>query len=322
MILLDLRRLSIMFSAFIFAVLCFGSSFTAFAEDQQYSLTVKFVTEEFGAIPDCQFELYYALSPDGTLFGDFADLKVEVGDLSSSENVSALESTLAAYVDTGFTEDIDEVGTNALGEAKFEDLDAGIYLVVGSSAKVNGILYTPKPALIRIPGHDMQGELVKDVVATVKYDRLVLPPEPVSRTVTKVWDDNNFSDRPTSVTVQLLKDGEKYDEQALSADNNWTYTWNELDPTAEWSVIETNIPNGYKVTISIYDNNFTVVNKGNTIVTPSPQGTGNGGEGNDRPTLPQTGQLWWPVPILLASGCVLLLIGIISRRLSDDNVSD
>ena len=337
-----LRRISILISVMLTAFFCFGSGFTAFAEEDTYSLTVDFITKEAGAIPDCQFELYYALSPNGTLFGDFADLKVEVGDLTSSENVSTLASTLAAYVDTGFTEDIDEVGTNALGEAKFEDLDAGIYLVVGSSAEVNGILYTPKPALIRISGHDMDGELVKDVVAAVKYDRLELPPKPISRTVTKVWDDGDSSDRPKSVTVQLLKDGEKYDEQVLSDANKWSYTWEELDPASEWSVIEVDVPDGYTVSVSLEDTEFIITNKGDEVVPPPddtstsddnsnndnslpptpPSGTGNGGGNNDTPKLPQTGQLWWPVPILLASGCVLLLIGIISWRLSDDNVAN
>ncbi len=330
---LVLRRISILISAILTAFFCFGSGFTAFADEQNYSLTAEFITDEAGAIEGSQFELYYALEPDGTLFGDFAELPVEVGDLTSSENVNTLASTLASYVETGFTENIDEVGSNALGEAKFEDLDAGIYLVVGSSVAVGGILYTPKPALIRIPGHDMEGALVKDVVAKVKYDRLELPPEPVSRTVKKVWDDGDSADRPESVTVQLLKDGKKYDEQVLSDANKWSYTWEELDPAADWSVVEVNVPEGYTVSVSLEDTEFTITNKSdnstsgdnsNTDKPLPPSDTGNGGghTDNNTPFLPQTGQLWWPVPILLASGCVLLLIGIISCRLSDDNVAD
>ena len=31
-------------------------------------------------------------------------------------------------------------------------------------------------------------------------------------------------------------------------------------------------------------------------------------------TLPQTGQLWWPVPLLAASGMMLLLLGLIWNR--------
>ena len=30
--------------------------------------------------------------------------------------------------------------------------------------------------------------------------------------------------------------------------------------------------------------------------------------------LPQTGQLWWPVPILAIAGLILLLVGLIRRR--------
>lgn len=30
--------------------------------------------------------------------------------------------------------------------------------------------------------------------------------------------------------------------------------------------------------------------------------------------LPQTGQLWWPVPVLLFLGCALVLLGLFRRR--------
>ncbi len=50
-------------------------------------------------------------------------------------------------------------------------------------------------------------------------------------TVTKAWDDANDQDgiRPASIQVQLAADGTAYgDPVALSADNNWTYTWTKL----------------------------------------------------------------------------------------------
>ena len=34
--------------------------------------------------------------------------------------------------------------------------------------------------------------------------------------------------------------------------------------------------------------------------------------------LPQTGQLWWPVPALLCAGLVLILAGVIRRRGTGD----
>jgi len=36
--------------------------------------------------------------------------------------------------------------------------------------------------------------------------------------------------------------------------------------------------------------------------------------GTGTPTLPQTGQLWWPVPLLLAGGLALIAAGLIRRR--------
>ena len=34
------------------------------------------------------------------------------------------------------------------------------------------------------------------------------------------------------------------------------------------------------------------------------------------PGLPQTGQLWWPVPLLAAAGLVCLILGVLSRKRS------
>lgn len=49
-------------------------------------------------------------------------------------------------------------------------------------------------------------------------------------TVQKVWDDNDdvAGIRPDSVTVSLYENGVKIDEQALSDENEWTYTWSYL----------------------------------------------------------------------------------------------
>ena len=43
----------------------------------------------------------------------------------------------------------------------------------------------------------------------------------------------------------------------------------------------------------------------------NPGKPGNGVPGNK---LPQTGQLWWPVPVLIAAGFLLIIFGLIRRR--------
>ena len=78
-------------------------------------------------------------------------------------------------------------------------------------------------------------------------------------TVHKVWDDNGYANRPYSVTVHLLRDGEKREEIVLNADNQWTYTWDELDDRYSWSV-EEDVPVGYEATYKTEDTTVFITN--------------------------------------------------------------
>ena len=83
-------------------------------------------------------------------------------------------------------------------------------------------------------------------------------------TVNKNWNDNNNQDgiRPTSITVQLLKDETPYQNPIrLTRDNHWTYTFrnlpvNENGNPITYRIIETAIPEGYTVT----NNGLTITN--------------------------------------------------------------
>ena len=92
-------------------------------------------------------------------------------------------------------------------------------------------------------------------------------PQKTSKTVTKVWDDNNNQDglRPSEVTVHLLANGNEVASTKLSAENNWTYTFENINlkengQDIEYSVIEDNV-NGYTQNIE-YNNvdTFTITN--------------------------------------------------------------
>ena len=73
------------------------------------------------------------------------------------------------------------------------------------------------------------------------------PPSPdyTKLTVRKVWVDDGI-DRPESVIVQLLRNGEVREEIELNQNNQWAYTWDRLDEDYTWSVREKNVPNGYE----------------------------------------------------------------------------
>ena len=47
---------------------------------------------------------------------------------------------------------------------------------------------------------------------------------------------------------------------------------------------------------------------------PTSPGTSGGSSGSKKPTLPQTGQLWWPVPLLACGGMLCFLAGWVKNR--------
>jgi len=71
-------------------------------------------------------------------------------------------------------------------------------------------------------------------------------PDPyIDRFVKKVWVGDIVNDRPTSITVQILADGEVDRTVTLNADNNWQYKWTTINDGTLWTVKEIDIPEGY-----------------------------------------------------------------------------
>ena len=102
-----------------------------------------------------------------------------------------------------------------------------------------------------------------------------------SLSVVKIWKDQGNEDkRPTSITVQLLRDGKPYDSVKLSKANNWKYTWKSLPDSYTWSVAEKDVPDGYILSIDKSGTAYSITNtypdvKGDTHGTPSPRKTPN-----------------------------------------------
>lgn len=105
--------------------------------------------------------------------------------------------------------------------------------------------------------------------------------------------------------VTLLQNGTAYETKTLSEANGWQYTWENLpryDKSGReitWTIRESAV-SGY--VSSTRQNGFTFVLT-NTL---------------DKQKLPQTGVLWWPVPILAAAGFAFLITGTFSRKKKDD----
>ncbi|MBU9711361.1 Cna B-type domain-containing protein [Evansella tamaricis] len=74
----------------------------------------------------------------------------------------------------------------------------------------------------------------------------------------KIWLDDDSEDRPESITVHLLQDGERMDEQEVNADSNWEFTFAnlaEFDHQGKTYIysVEEELVEGYETTIDGYE---------------------------------------------------------------------
>ena len=208
------------------------------------------------------------------------------------------------------------------------------------------VWYDAAPYLVCLPGWSetdkaWNGDVVMDVSGKMSGS----VDEKISIKVLKVWLDSSgrpTGSHPSSVTINLLCDGKPYESVTLD-ESGWSKVWTDLDNAHRWDVEETSI-SGWNSSVDSDDGrSFTVTNR------KKPDGNGGGGNDpsptpppdeitikdpevplsvpplEDEPEdpeeieiddpdvplgeLPQTGQLWWPVPLLAVSGMFLLLFG-------------
>ena len=196
--------------------------------------------------------------------------------------------------------------TDENGTATFNSLKAGLYLVSDCKVVDGDTVYTSEAFIVALPALDADGSVTAypKSIASEKT-------ESVNVHVLKVWDDKGYeSRRPDGVKVLLLQNGEIYDSVILSKENNWAYTWEKLDADSVWSVTE-EMTEGYTQKIEHIGDSFKITNtaiKDTPVPTPTPKPT------PPEKKLPQTGQLWWPVPALLCAGLLCVVLGIAGRK--------
>lgn len=307
------------------------------------SITLNYVGSDDGQpIANMDIYLFQVASIDGSdyvLTSDFAQFESVLGWNNLRHAVSSdaawhqqQAETLDGYVRASVPEGHAVSTTNADGAVSFTGLDNGLYLVLEAGDGVH--LFTP--ALIDVGGVE-SAELVVDPKNSVPFN-------PVTDIkVVKHWagDTASAADRPASVKVQLMCDDQKYgDVVELSDANAWTNTWTGLDAsvTHKWDVIEIDAPADYAVVVNEDNGTFTITNTLNETPPNTPNTPPEEPEQPEEPTtpgtpttntptppttttvtgrLPQTGQLWWPVPVLFCSGLIAIGAGrIVSTRSS------
>ena len=259
--------------------------------------------------------------------GDFASLPVSYV-AADTQQLSNLALTLEPFaVRNEFAPTASSI-TDASGTTTFDGykFSEGVYLLSVSTVEINGVSYLSSPIIFSLP-YSQDGGTDDAVVLEVKSEAVHSESEPISIKALKVWQNDEEDGRSEKVTVDLLRNGEVYSTAVLSKGNDWSHTWENLDPMARWSIIETDVPGFYTVGVSLEGITFVVTNDGGTP-DYEPDGTEPFPDDHDRPghpdkdkhpdkdRLPDTGTNLWMVPYVAIFGMVMLLAGYVRYRKS------
>ena len=283
----------------------------------------------------------FSLNPEFEVRSPIKDLNT-INDPNRAQNQwDEVRDAIIPYVVAG-TPTANAVSSH--GQAVYKDLELGLYLVHTDNLNNDDCTYVFTSFIVSIPQLGDNDEWIYDGAQYIseatskceKYDN------DIKYELRKRWRDEGYENlRPTSISVTIKKDGEEYKRVTLSSSNDWYYSWRDM-PGHVWE-FEESVSGDYTGsldktiardgTVVIY----TLTNGYNPPNTPPPPPNNpppppNNPPGNppgnppDFPDvlgavrnlpavlgarrLPQTGQLWWPLPILLIAGVFFIIKGI------------
>ncbi|MBD5585774.1 MAG: Cna B-type domain-containing protein [Clostridia bacterium] len=211
-------------------------------------------------VTDVEIRLYHV--------GDIVDETIVWSEEYAGYNLSAddvsgltLASTLRSYVlRDGKTAQFSGI-TDGAGRVSFENVSAGCYLMDGDEKVLDDGIYRVVPSLVYVRNDEAVSLEIKH-----EFESVAKEEEKVSKTVKKVWEKNETT---PIIRADLLKNGELFDSQVLDDVREWTYTWEDLDADALWTIVEHEVPEGYSLTVYTDGDTTTLVNRG-TYEPPEP----------------------------------------------------
>lgn len=281
------------------------------ATEKDCSLTIHYRSEGtgFSAIP---VKLYKVAEVSGdfqySLTAPFAATGLVLNGIQSNSEWNAIRSTLEACILANGIEPTQTAETDASGQAAFQQLRPGLYLVSAVHVVQDSLRCSFGSALIALPGLGEDGVWQYQVEVAAKPE--ILPPEPdeeIQLKVLKLWKgDAGKTVRPTTIDVEIFCNGISYQTVTLSEENNWSYTWTALDDGAVWVVVERNVPAGYTMTVEERTTTFVLTNTWNpdTPVTPP----------IDTPETGDSSNILLYTTLMYTSGAMLIILGIRGKR--------
>lgn len=279
---------------------------------EEYSLTIQ---ASFGgtALPGMTLNAYRVaeLKTDGSLSAtpDFSGYGDALSDPDTDWQVVSREMEI--YVNLNEIAPCRSAVTDAYGTADFGTMERGLYMICGKNLPIGEKLYATAPILVTLPRQDsVTGDWHAQVIAQAKIsesDRYV------DIVVNKTWVDNcTPSHSHPKITVELWMDGQRVDTQTLPQNGRYSYTWEHKEADHVWEVKEQTVDGYTQKEPQVEGFTFTLTNvcKKSTTTTTTTTTSKTYSSGK----LPGTGQLWWPVPLLVCGGLLCLIFGLLRRR--------
>lgn len=256
------RVIAVMTAVIIIVFSCMSVSAVATADAVTAQNQLSFVMKSGRTvIPDADIAIYRVVDEKG-LTEQFANCgltydelcKVTQADSELLEKYVASQKKLTAF---------GSAVTDKDGNVNIVGLPDGIYFIRYIQNAEKDKKYqrqvTMQSYLVGFPIIDDEGRVTTSISCKPKCELTSMAISTTNIAVYKKWDDGNWSYRPKSIEVSLLKDKNIVDTVKLSDENNWSYKWEKLQK-ASYSVKEVNIDANYAVSYKNQDTEFIITN--------------------------------------------------------------
>lgn len=269
---------------------------------------------------------------DVELSESFSDYRISLKGVSGEEGWNDVASTCAGYVVADELKAVDSSDTNKSGEAAFNKVEPGLYLVVTEDTAIEGYDYHYDPYIITLPTRTEKGTLDYNPTLSAKADGSksislmrtsgedeelifddVTPavPNTTEHIIVAHWNDNSKdSKRPETLKAEIYQDGALKESVVLDKGNNWTYKWNveNAEEASALTVVGRDIPENYTISSTKDGNVFTLTNTYDAAEDVlETVGATNAGT-------PSVAQMNWPIPVLALLGLALMVGGVLAKR--------
>lgn len=191
----------------------------------------------------------------------FKSLSVNIYGITTQAEWKVVASTLASYIAADSIAPTYKMTTDENGCVAFKNISAGMYLTLEVQTVSDETVITFENFITAVPSPKDEEEHLYDVYARPKYSSYTPTKKELEHKIVKQWkDEGNIHNRPQSVEVDILRNGELYSTQILSSENNWSYSWNYEDDGSKWQAVERNISDDYHVTVESDKTTITITN--------------------------------------------------------------